>query len=414
MWHPSTWSDLEGLLGEAESPALDFKRKFGSNEELAKDIAAMTVNGGLLIYGVDEDKPTRVATELLPFPIATVEEKLMQVAGTRISPSPDIQVHAIAKPDEPTEGIVAVEIPASSLAPHQANGRFPCRRGTTTDVLEEREVERLYRQRIDLSGPTVTSQVLLEDDFATVLNDFQVEARRTGTLRLVVRPAARDVSHPAGAWQRDALKAAIAASAQRQAHRLANVSVVKTYRALVDWTPIESRGWGATNAWLSEHRTAPTDHQMALIAAALTYPATLSFHLHLGLMVGENMGGLKPYPSARESTVVYETVAALSIAGEYFTDVAGGGQLLAGLSITGFKSARSEFASSTISLPDLNVGHLPPAADGVESSARTSASELRDTPERLARQLIERWLPSFYTDDRDLFDVLVPAGRAEA
>jgi hypothetical protein len=77
MWHPDIWTDLEGLLGESETPALDFKRTIGSNEELAKDIAAMTANGGLLVYGVDEDESTCAATDLLPFPIAAgVEEKL--------------------------------------------------------------------------------------------------------------------------------------------------------------------------------------------------------------------------------------------------------------------------------------------------------------------------------------------------
>jgi len=28
----------------------------------------------------------------------------------------------------------------------------------------------------------------------------------------------------------------------------------------------------------------------------------------------------------------------------------------------------------------------------------------------VARQLIERWLPAFYTDDRDLFSWVVPSG----
>jgi hypothetical protein len=220
MWYPKTWSELEGVLGEGESSSLDFKRALSKqNEEIAKDIAAMTVNGGLLLYGVDEDKKTRVATELVPFPVAGVAEKLTQVTGTRISPSPDIQVHVIAHPDDPAKGAVAVVVPASALAPHQVNDRFPCRRDATTDYLEERELERLYRQRQDLSGPAPPSGDLLASQFKTALDGFQVQDG-TGVLRLIVRPAALEVMHPAGAWQADALKAAQLAAIDRQTHAL--------------------------------------------------------------------------------------------------------------------------------------------------------------------------------------------------
>ncbi|HTR74536.1 MAG TPA: hypothetical protein VMH33_04675 [Solirubrobacterales bacterium] len=44
------------LIGQAEeSPNLDFKREVTRNgRELAKDIAAMTVDGGVLIYGITD------------------------------------------------------------------------------------------------------------------------------------------------------------------------------------------------------------------------------------------------------------------------------------------------------------------------------------------------------------------------
>ena len=51
MWRPKTWLELKALEGHAEeSRTLDFKREPGSNAEMAKDIAALTVNGGVLIY----------------------------------------------------------------------------------------------------------------------------------------------------------------------------------------------------------------------------------------------------------------------------------------------------------------------------------------------------------------------------
>jgi hypothetical protein len=67
MWRPRTWREVNALVVQAieETPSLDFKKAIPTtkvvpkiNEEIAKDIAAMTVSGGVLIYGVDEDKET--------------------------------------------------------------------------------------------------------------------------------------------------------------------------------------------------------------------------------------------------------------------------------------------------------------------------------------------------------------------
>jgi hypothetical protein len=406
MWHPTTWKELEGLLGEPESSSLDFKRQVGKNEEIAKDIAAMTVNGGVLLYGVDEDKETCVATALLPVPIAGVEEKLRQVSGTRISPSPDIQVHVIANPSDEANGVVAVAIPASALAPHQANGRFPCRRGTTTDYLEEREIARLYRQRQELSGPAPEPGALLESDFVSILDGFEINDG-TGVLYLVIRPAARDVSHPAGAWQQDALKAAVRAAIQRQAPRVGNSTVIKSFPALANWQPNGTDGWSASNAGISAARIAPQASTATLIAACLTYPACLSYQLLLGLRVATN-GPHGDLRSAREVDLLYELVGLLAITGEYFSEVAGGAHLLAELRLERFHDARSQMTMGSGPTGDLEAAKKPGAPDTITQTARTSAAELRETPERIARLLIERWLPAFYTDDRDLFKWVVP------
>lgn len=408
MWRPATWKDFEALIGEAETPSLDFKRALGKNEELAKDIAAMSVNGGVLAYGVDEDKETCVASSLMPFPLAGVEEKIRLIAGSRIAPTPDFDIEVVPNPEDDALCLVAVAVPASSLAPHQANARYPCRRGTTTDYLEEREVERLYRQRQELSGPAPEPGSLLEEDFASALDGFQV-GDGTGQLLLVVRPAARNVSHPAGAWQGRALTDAVARARDRQGPRVANASLVNTFRVLSEWHPNGATGWIATNAANGTGNIAPQAAPQVLIGAALSYPASLSFQAFFGLRVGGDQSALREYRSAREGQVVYELVAMLAIAGEYFADVTGGGNLLAELRLRGFEEARSQFATEMRgSTADLEATNLPGASDGLLASARSSAIELGAAPEQVARWLIERWLPSFYTDDRDLFDVIVP------
>ena len=94
MWHPSTWNEVEALKGHAEeSSTLDFKRQIGSNPEIAKDLAAMALNGGVLVYGVEEDKDTGVAAEIKPVPLKQVEERIRQIAGSGVSPPVDLDVH---------------------------------------------------------------------------------------------------------------------------------------------------------------------------------------------------------------------------------------------------------------------------------------------------------------------------------
>ena len=43
MWRPSSWKDVTVAIGAlSESPDLDFKRQLSSNNDISKDIAAMT------------------------------------------------------------------------------------------------------------------------------------------------------------------------------------------------------------------------------------------------------------------------------------------------------------------------------------------------------------------------------------
>lgn len=85
MWSPRTWTELEELVGLAEeTPSLEFKRQIAKGTaEVAKDIAAMTVNGGVIIYGLDEDKRTQLATKIFVMPLRGVEERLHSIAGMK-------------------------------------------------------------------------------------------------------------------------------------------------------------------------------------------------------------------------------------------------------------------------------------------------------------------------------------------
>jgi hypothetical protein len=403
MWRPETWNEIEALKGQAEeTPILDFKRQITKNPETAKDIAAMTVNGGVIIYGVDEDKASRTASEITPFKLAGQEEKIRQVAGSLIVPTPDFDVEPLASPDDETTGVIVVVVRPSALAPHQVGGRYPCRRGTTTDSLEEAEVQRLYRQRRLLSGSPTDVEDLLEEFRQAPGTPLPLDDIDVGAFSLVVRTASNDVTHPAGAWQQGALKAAVSAAAQRQAGRLANSSLVRgAWNAITDWEPLEVDGWFANQP--RDPLSGSTDKHFS---ATLTYPARLSFLAQYALTVPDGQGGTS-YKVAREDELAYELIALLAMAGEYFSEVDGGGHLLTAIWLRGFNGAESQVARQR-----RWSGGLPSAPDGVKSDARVSAIALRDEPERVARRLIERWLPAFYRDvedpPRDLFELIVP------
>jgi hypothetical protein len=409
MWFPTTWESIESLIGFAcETPSLDFKRQLGSPEAIAGDIAAMTVNGGVLLYGIAEDKETVVASKIMPVPLVGAEERLRQIAGSRISPVPDFQVEIVVDPADETQGVLAVIIPASGLAPHQTNHRFPCRRGTTTEYLEEREIERFYAQRQRLSQAGPPSGSLVGERFVSVLDGFEI-GEGTGTMRLGVSPVSGAVVHPAGAWQEEPLQLAVRAAIEHQSPRLSNGSLVRAWAALSDWQPNGTLGWAATNRGASNARTAPQAMPQTLFAGCLSYPASFSFQAFFGLSANP-VESPHNYRSAREADLVYELVAMLSLAGEYFRDVSGGGHLFTELSLAGFSHAKSQFALQSMDqgVVDLEAERLPDAPPNFASSTLTSSAELRDTPEHTARQLLERWLPPFYEDDRDLFDWLIP------
>jgi hypothetical protein len=154
MWAPRSWEDVAALIGSAEeTSSLDFKSELSKNPEMAKDIAAMTVDGGVIAYGIEEDKTSRVAKSIKKFPLAGVEERMRQVIGTRISPTPEIELLMVTENDADPDGVVFAVIPPSSLAPHMVDARYPRRHGTTTDYLTEAEVRRLYECRAELAGP---------------------------------------------------------------------------------------------------------------------------------------------------------------------------------------------------------------------------------------------------------------------
>lgn len=120
----------------AETDSLDFKREQGpknDNVDTAKDIAAMTVEGGVIVIGIEEDTVDRAA-DIRPFSLDGIGNRIRQIADTLIFPPPAFEIRA-------------VDVQPSQVAPHYVAGRFPRRSDATTKTLTEGEISRLYSTR---------------------------------------------------------------------------------------------------------------------------------------------------------------------------------------------------------------------------------------------------------------------------
>jgi hypothetical protein len=161
MWIPASTAELESavLAGEVdETSQLDFKQALPvrRNDEIAVDVSAMTVDGGVLIYGVGEDEDRR-PTVLHPIDLAGAAERIDQVLRTSVHEAPTVRCRPITASDGSGRGYLVVTVPSSPRAPHQvvAKGRYQHRyygRGPTGNrVLTEAEIARLYARREEWS-----------------------------------------------------------------------------------------------------------------------------------------------------------------------------------------------------------------------------------------------------------------------
>lgn len=92
-----------------------------ANLELAKDLAALGVDGGVLVIGVTDDKSK--AGEVVGTVVAGLVDRIYQVAG-KIHPPLQLDVTTAPKPDDDQRAVVVVTVPASADAPHMVDDRY--------------------------------------------------------------------------------------------------------------------------------------------------------------------------------------------------------------------------------------------------------------------------------------------------
>ena len=174
MWVPQNAAEVEEAVGAGnleETASFDGKECLPGrkrNVDLAIDVAAMTTEGGVLLYGVGEDEQGRLSL-LRPITLAGVADRIDQIVATSIAEVPHIEIkeHPLSEGDT---GYISVLIPQSPRAPHQVtvgdDRRYYGRGAKGNRRLNEGEVGQLYQRRLEW-----------QQDLDTLLAEAVEEAR---------------------------------------------------------------------------------------------------------------------------------------------------------------------------------------------------------------------------------------------
>ena len=138
-----------------ENTNLEYKdpSALNNNKEIAKDISAMAnSNGGVIIYGLCEDKKDHKPTRIDWIQDNQQKERIEQVLQANVTPKIEINIKSILCKIDSSKFVLKVEVPKSDTTPHQdhfdKDRRIYWRRnGYTTREMEHYEVESLFFTR---------------------------------------------------------------------------------------------------------------------------------------------------------------------------------------------------------------------------------------------------------------------------
>ena len=286
----------------------------------------MALYGGVIVIGVDETDG--VASSLTPIPLAGAPEQVEQVIASRVTPPVTVQLDVLRENEGDADGLIVIEVPASTSAPHQADGRYPARAGSTTRSLTEVEVQQWYERRRELQADLSREGI---GGFVLPAGAVSSSWGAIGRMRLVIH-APGAAQHPEAPRLADALKRAFESARTRAREILRDELVDPDSIAFLEgWTPRGSLGWGAG--------IAASDYEQArrgvLVGATLPYAGNFSVQTTMGLEVG---GAGR---CAFEHLWVRELIAQLLLAGAFLREVPGAGIARIDLELFGLENAAS-------------------------------------------------------------------------
>lgn len=204
MWFPTTTEELSEAIDAGslprESAAFEVKAQLpekSKSSDIAVDVAAMATDGGVIVYGITENKSAGTFNAS-PVTLQGAKERISDVVSSHVRERIEFYVHELALDDDPTKGFIVVDVPASVRAPHmvEAKGQYRYYRRVPggNSALTEAEVASLYEQRqgFEHSIPTAL-------DKAISVAPLQTAVQR-GDLHLVALPLRSDSGLRERAW----------------------------------------------------------------------------------------------------------------------------------------------------------------------------------------------------------------------
>jgi hypothetical protein len=395
MWVPDSATELEAAVrtgAVVESASLDAKRELpaaNKNVEIAVDVSAMAVDGGTIIYGLDEDEDGRVSG-LAPFELAGAAERVDQVVRSSVAEVPFFETKRLELQDGPRRGYLIVVVPPSARAPHQIvargkyEGRFYGRGPTGNRLLGQGDVARLYERRAqyDFDAKRHLAEVAdaaleqRDEQFA----DMHAFARPTITDDDFLRRARGDQT------TRDFL---LAASRAAKGIGAAGGGYMPDLRSAAQW---QSYG-GGSHVYVQEGRSSRDESRIMLQCEVLPEGE--------GRLFCGRVGDTTDTPDGVK--LLFEHIAAgnlatfLTLMGAVYTSAAYFGSVELGVRLTGLSGGQAHTVRQS------TYGFAQPyAQDSFERVTRVAAAELTD-PRPTALRLLRDFIDSSVEEGFDPF-----------
>lgn len=410
MWIPENADDLNRAITDGslphESARYEYKTALPEakkTRDIAVDVAAMSTTGGIVIYGVKENK--QAATfEAAPIEFAGVKDRISDVVSSNIQERVDFDVRLLPLPEDAGRGFVVVDVPASARAPHmvevKGEHRYYGRSPGGNQLLTESRIAQLYerRERIERDGMAFL-------DGAVADPPIEPSADR-GDLFVVARPLTSDDELRARSWPKaDDITwlAGTVQSAQASvkfarpmgpgfAEMVIHSQLHQTISGIVLENPIFR---GSDGEWIDRH----------VARLEIDDDGTVRY-FRAALANGNSTTGAK---QIHEVAMAQITAHVLAFCGQLYD--AGGyhGAVICGLALVGAEDAvSSEWLSGQYIPP---IGQYPTVTTSdYRKAVRLPARQLVTDPAGVARQLVGRLLRTIRHSG--FADPLAPADTA--
>ena len=393
MWIPDSAGEIERRAADGdlvETHSFDSKLELPKprrNIDLAIDVAAMTPDGGVLLYGVGEDDDDRLSV-LQPLALAGLAERVSQIVATSISEVPYIEVGEYPSDADPSIGYLAVIVPQSPRAPHQVivgnDLRFYGRGPKGNRRLTEGEVARLYERR---QSWAVDREAILAEVVASA--PFPRDTA-PGHLHAYTRPVAPDNSM---------LERAMEAVGGRQTFHQRLLDWIHATRLRGQYGPSLEHASQLRRRGADEWRLSnlpDTEHQASRIKDLVDLHVNVDGRGQLFCGRATDTHSQSDHELIIEFVIAGNLEAFVAVMGQIYGAAGYHGQVDVGVAITGLTGSGSALRSN-----DFYAGPFTYSAEAFTRTARVAARELL-TPHEVPHSLLR----SFYeaTSGRDGFN----------